>query len=217
MKKFCAAVIICLFAAEAHAQVPYMEEVRALGAVAGQGMACGALKYDTFEMLARAILVTKAPSDRLQSDGMYAYNEAKANAYVSKQMDGFYNCSDINRRFDQQAIFDMKLFGDGTIQMPDGKIFTPRTPYDATMVYKQNNKIAENAKAIYDGGNRKAEGFEIRSEGVEGVQTSRNLAPVPHLPEIEPTKVFEVEPMPSAQPQPSSNEPTIKRIKSSYK
>ena len=47
----------------AQAQMPYIEEVRALGAIAGQGLACGSSKYDTFEMLARAILLTKSPSD----------------------------------------------------------------------------------------------------------------------------------------------------------
>lgn len=69
--------------------MPYMEEVKALGAISGQGLACGSTKYDTFELLARAILLTKSPSDKLQNDAIYAYSEAKANAYMSKEMDGF--------------------------------------------------------------------------------------------------------------------------------
>ena len=79
---------LCGGVAPAKAEMAYLDEVRALGAVAGQGLACGAAKYDTFEMLAMAILISKAPSDNLQAQAMYAYNEEKANAYLSKQYDG---------------------------------------------------------------------------------------------------------------------------------
>ena len=94
MKKIFAGLILLLCvlygAVSAHAQMPYIEEVRALGAISGQGLACGASKYDTFELLARAILLTKSPSDKLQRDAIYAYSEEKANAYMSKDMDGFF-------------------------------------------------------------------------------------------------------------------------------
>lgn len=150
MKKILLLACWLLAASSARAQMPYIEEVRALGAIAGQGLACGSSKYDTFEMLARAILLTKSPSDKLQNDAIYAYSEEKANAYMSKEMDGFYECGDINRRFDKQDIFKAVLYADGTIKMPDGQILTPRQPYDATMIYK-NNKDREAAKAIYNG------------------------------------------------------------------
>lgn len=146
-----AAGMFLLAAGEARAQMSYMDEVRALGAVSGQGLACGAAKYDDFELLARAIMLSKAPSDKLRNDAIYAYNEEKANAYFSKQMDGFYECTLINRRFDRQEIFKAVLYEDGTIKMPDGKVITPRQPYDATMIYKKDDKIRENLQAIYDG------------------------------------------------------------------
>ena len=66
-------------------------------------------------------------------------------------MDGFYECTLINRRFDRQEIFKAVLYEDGTIKMPDGKVITPRQPYDATMIYKKDDKIRENLQAIYDG------------------------------------------------------------------
>lgn len=92
MKKIVLAVLVLLLnAATARSAEPYLEEVKALGIVSGQGLACGASKFDTFEMLARAILITKASSDRQQAEGMRVYNEAKADAYISKQMDGFSN------------------------------------------------------------------------------------------------------------------------------
>lgn len=150
MKKLFWLLIGVFYCGMAQAQMPYIEEVRALGAIAGQGLACGSAKYDTFELLARAILLTKSPSDKLQSDAIYAYSEEKANAYISKEMDGFYDCAAINRRFDKQDIFKAVLYGDGTIKMPDGQILTPRNPYDARLIYK-NNKEREAAKAIYDG------------------------------------------------------------------
>ncbi len=134
----------------ANAQMPYIEEVRALGAISGQGLACGSAKYDTFEMLARAILLTKSPSDKLQNDAIYAYSEEKANAYMSKEIDGFYGCAEIIRRFDNQDIFKAVLYADGTIKMPDGKILTPRKPYDARFVYKKTND-RDVAQAIYNG------------------------------------------------------------------
>ncbi len=136
---------------DAQAQMAYMEEIRALGAISGQGLACGSTKYDTFELLARAILLTKSPSEVITGQAIRAYNEEKANAYFSKQMDGGYDCADINRRFDNQAIFQAVLYADGTIKMPDGQILTPRRPYDATLIYEQNNQDHEQAKAIYDG------------------------------------------------------------------
>ena len=145
------ALIFLLSFSEAGAQMSYLDEVRALGAVSGQGLACGASKYDDFELLARAIMLSKAPSDKLRNDAIYAYNEEKANAYFSKQMDGFYECQMINRRFDRQDIFKAVLYEDGTIKMPDGKVITPRQPYDARMIYKKDDKIRENLQAIYDG------------------------------------------------------------------
>ena len=145
------AVIGMFWALSAQAQMPYLDEVKALGAVAGQGMACGASKYDTFELLARAILISKAPSDKMQSEAVYTYNEAKANAYISKQMDGFFECDVINRRFDNQDIFKINLYADGTLKMPDGQIITPRQPYDASALYKADKQIEIKARAIYEG------------------------------------------------------------------
>ena len=150
MKKIVLAVLVLLLnAATARSAEPYLEEVKALGIVSGQGLACGASKFDTFEMLARAILITKASSDRQQAEGMRVYNEAKADAYISKQMDGFFECAQINRRFDNQLIFRATLYADGTIKMPDGQIFTPRNPYDATLVYKKGDNGRSEAERIY--------------------------------------------------------------------
>lgn len=152
------------WAVSAQAQMPYIDEVKALGAVAGQGMACGASKYNTFELLARAILISKAPSDKIQSEGVYAYNEAKANAYISKQMDGFFECGAINRRFDNQDIFKATLYRDGTIKMPDGTIITPRRAYDATLVYNKDMDV--DAEEIYSGGGNQDVGeIRIKTEG----------------------------------------------------
>lgn len=163
MKKLFLIMSLCLMPTFVSAQMPYIEEVKALGAVAGQGLACGSTKYGTFEMLARAIMLSKSPSDQIQNEGIYTYNEAKANSYISKQMDGFYECQTIIQRFDAQDIFKAVLYGDGTIKMPDGQIITPRTPYDATLLYNKDNKISENAKAIYDGAEGKVLKVDIKN------------------------------------------------------
>lgn len=182
MKKIFLALSLLLISANVSAQekVTYMDEVKALGAVAGQGLACGSPKYETFEMLARTILVTKAPSDKVQADAMYTYNEAKANAYFSKQIDGFYECADISRRFDEQDIFNMTLYADGTIQMPNGQIFSPRVPYDASLVYKKDDKQRDTAQKIYSsGGNEKVD------VTIKGAETPAENAAVISSPPLE--------------------------------
>ncbi len=146
--------IICVSNAWAQRQMTYVEEVQALGFVAGQGLACGATKQDTFEMLARAIIITKATSDSNQANGMYAFNAAKADAYFSKQMDGFFDCATINRRFDRQDIFKIVLYADGSLKMPDGKVIEPRKPYDARILMTKNDKARQEAQAIYNKGDK---------------------------------------------------------------
>lgn len=170
--------LICIFCAtSSHAQMPYIEEVRALGAISGQGLACGSSKYDTFELLARAILLTKSPSDKLQNDAIYAYSEEKANAYISKEMDGFYECAAINRRFDNQEIFKAVLYADGTIKMPDSKVLTPRKPYDATMIYKKNPNSLKEAQAIYNGREAKILKVDVRDDTIAAMQQPKTPQP----------------------------------------
>ncbi len=151
MKKRILLSLLCLFSIKANAaEQTYIEEVRSLGFVSGQGLACQASKYHTFELLARAILITKAPNDSMQAEGMQAYNEAKADAFISKIKDNLYNCSSINASFDNQKIFKAVLYGDGTIKMPDGKIITPRKAYDATLVYQKDTSAREKMLKMYE-------------------------------------------------------------------
>ena len=173
---------IGLWTLNAQAQMPYIEEVRALGAIAGQGLACGSSKYDTFELLARAILLTKSPSDKLQNDAIYAYSEEKANAYMSKEMDGFYECAIINRRFDNQEIFKAVLYADGTIKMPDGQILTPRKPYDATMIYKKNSTNREKAQAIYNGSEAKIIKVDVQDDALAAQAVGKKVQPAVSRP-----------------------------------
>ena len=128
----------------------YIEEMQALGTVSGMGMACGAPKYATFEMLARAILITKAISDENQAEGMLAYNTAKADAFLSKQADGLYNCAEINARFNEQKIFKTTLYRDGTIKMYDGTVYYPRQPYDTTLLQDDEELNYQDAVDIYN-------------------------------------------------------------------
>ncbi|MCQ2741375.1 MAG: hypothetical protein MJ210_04595, partial [Alphaproteobacteria bacterium] len=105
MRRFILFLICLVTATPAGAQMSYEDEARALGAVAGQGLACGSQKYGTFEMLARAILLTKSPSDELMDKGLKIYLEEKADVFVSKQLDNFADCRSIVAKFDAQDIF----------------------------------------------------------------------------------------------------------------
>lgn len=141
--------VLCISGAKAQ-KMSYAEEMQALGAVAGQGLACDASKYHTYEMLARAILISKAASDEQQLEGMNVYNEHKVDAFTSKIKDGFSNCRSIASAFDKQKIFSMVLYGDGTIKMPDGSIVTPRVPYDPNLVYKKDDNARQKYMDMYN-------------------------------------------------------------------
>ena len=134
----------------AQAQMPYLEEVKALGIISGQGMACASPQHPTVEMLARAILLTKAPSQNLLTEAAYIYNEAKANTYISKQLDGYDQCDIINRRFENQDIFKITLYADGTLKMPDGNSITPQQPYDANALYKPDRNFEQKIRSIFE-------------------------------------------------------------------
>ncbi|MBP5399637.1 MAG: hypothetical protein J6Y53_04390 [Alphaproteobacteria bacterium] len=155
-------LIFSIIAFSAHAEnsitPSYIEEMNALGYVSGTGLACGAARYSTFEMLARAILITKAVSDQNQEEGMRAYNSSKADAFLAKQSDGLYNCDELNARFNNQKIFKTILYADGTLKMYDGKVYHPRHPYDATVLKDDENQNRKQALKIYNNAKTKSKG-----------------------------------------------------------
>ncbi len=145
----CILLFVCALPLRAGAQVSYLEEAKTLGIVAGQGLACQSSKYDQFEMLARAIVLTKAPNPQALQDGLYAFNSAKADTFLAKRRDGGYLCGEILRMFDNQDIYNITLYEDGTLKMPDGQIFTPKTPYDASKIYAVDTHLQENINNVY--------------------------------------------------------------------
>ena len=149
MKRILFVLLAISFATPVGAQISYEEEARALGIVAGQGLACGSSKYNTFELLARAIILTKSPNDALQNKALKIFTEEKADVFITNQLNNFEGCSDVLKRFDNQDIFKATLYADGTIKMPDGQLLTPRIPYDATKIYDKNIDVRKRADAIY--------------------------------------------------------------------
>lgn len=147
--------MFCLVSWCARAQMPYLEEAKSLGIIAGQGLACEASQYQTFELLARAIILTKSPSDIQQNEALKIYTEEKADVYVAKQLDNFADCQNIARRFDSQDIFKTTLYADGTLKMPNGQIITPRKPYDAKYIYDTKAQDLQEANQIYQNGMHK--------------------------------------------------------------
>ncbi len=129
----------------------YIESVQTLGYVSGEGLACGAKQYKSYETIARAYLVSSAKSDKEQAQGMLKYNQAKATAYMNKRESGLYDCATVRERFGKQKILKSKLYKNGTIQLPDGKVIKPRNKYDATLLYDKS--VDEKAKLdkFYDG------------------------------------------------------------------
>jgi hypothetical protein len=132
------------------AKAEYLEDVKNFGYISGTGIACNASRYKIYETIARAYLLSAARSDKEQADGMVAYNTAKAEAFISKRDDGLWDCDDLNRRFDKQKIFKTKVYKNGTLKMPDGKIIKPRRAYDVTLVYDRDSNEREWLNELYD-------------------------------------------------------------------
>ena len=149
MRKFILILCFSLVSWDLNAKVSYLEEAQTLGYVSGQGLACKSQRYDDFELLARAILLTKAPNNEKLNKALYEYSNKKAESYMAKKMDGLYDCREIVRVFDGQEIFKAKLMADGTIYMADGTVLTPKTPYDATQIYKKDPTIHQKLEKIY--------------------------------------------------------------------
>ncbi len=149
--KFIITILLALYITGKPAQAAsYLEDVKSLGYISGEGLACGAKRYPSYEMIARAYLVSSARSDKEQAEGMYEYNAAKARAYMDRRGDGYFNCGEINQRFNNQKIFSATLYKNGTIKLPDGKVVKPRQEYDATLVYDRSEDERSKLNAYYD-------------------------------------------------------------------
>lgn len=139
-------MVIC----KVNAASNYLEDVRTLGYISGEGLACGASRYPSYELVARAYMVSSARSDKEQADGMYAYNAAKARAYMNKRREGLLGCEEVNIRFNKQKIFKAALYKDGRIKMPDGKLIKPRQNYDPRLLYNRDEDERGRLNAYYD-------------------------------------------------------------------
>jgi len=145
----CCAVILSFGNVNAANKPTYLEEMYSLGSVSGQGLACKSKKYHQFELLARAILVSKAPSNELELQGMERYNTGKAEAFMAEEDRKFKNCEETLQYFDNQKIFKSVLYSDGKIKLYDGTIIKPRKPYDAKKLYVKDREAFIKADAAY--------------------------------------------------------------------
>ncbi|MBQ9271251.1 MAG: hypothetical protein IJ218_03185 [Alphaproteobacteria bacterium] len=143
---------IFLFAQTANAasnQLTYEEEMYLLGTMSGKGLACKSQKYHQFELLARALIVSKAPNAEIQQRGMREYTSGKVDAFTESELDNFADCAQILKAFNNQKIFQSVLYANGKIKMYDGTIITPRQPYDASKLYVKDREAFRKADAAY--------------------------------------------------------------------
>lgn len=127
----------------------YLEEMYTLGTVSGQGLACKSKKYHQFELLARAIIVGKAPNKQIQQDGMNKYNSGKADAFMAVENSGFKTCAETLKAFDNQRIFESVLYSDGRLKLYDGTMIKPRKSYDASKLYVKDKEAFIKADRAY--------------------------------------------------------------------
>lgn len=150
-KIFFGAALLCLLSISAVNAKPitYQEEMYALGAVSGQGLACKSPKYHQFELLARAIVIGKAPNAAVQEDGLRQYANGKASAFMEMEETRFAGCAEILQRFENQPIFKSVLYSDGKLKLPDGTLIKPRQPYDASKLYVKDREAFIKMDAMY--------------------------------------------------------------------
>ncbi len=152
MKKWLCVLMVLsgsLATAEAAQKVGYLDEVYALGTVAGQGLACRAEKYDQFELLARAIVIGKSTNGKTQKEGLREFNAGKVDSFMSLADNNFAECNEIVADFDNQKIFQSTLYSDGRVKLYDGNIITPRNAYDASKLYKKDPEAFDRAYEAY--------------------------------------------------------------------
>ena len=143
-------ISVLLPVCQAKAASKYIEDVKTLGYISGEGLACGAARYPSYELVARAYMVSSAKSDKEQAEGMYAYNAAKARAFMNKRREGLFGCEETNKNFNKQKIFSVKLHKNGVIEMPDGKVIRPRQKYNPELLYDRNENERERLNAYYN-------------------------------------------------------------------
>lgn len=146
---FSALLAFCSTANAAQKQISYLEEMYLLGTISGQGLACKSKQYHKFELLARALIVSKATSDEEQRQGMERYTTGKINAFADMEVENFRECGRVTPAFENQKIFNSVLYSDGRIKMYDGKMITPRKPYDASTLYQKDPEAFVKADAAY--------------------------------------------------------------------
>ena len=127
----------------------YYEEMYALGTMSGLGLACKSQKYHQYELLARAIVVSKASNDSMQLEGMQRYNTGKAETFMKMEASNFADCDIIRQEFDNQKIFQSTLYSDGKIKMYDSTLITPRKQYKASSLYEKDREAFIKADAAY--------------------------------------------------------------------
>lgn len=153
MKKFflsLVAGIIAFSSAVFAADKPtYLEEAAGLGSVAGQGLACRAKKYHKFELIARAILVSKAKNDKMQREGLRVFNDEKVTSFMEIEREKFKNCDETVYAFNRQKIFETTLYRNGKIKMPDGSVIVPRKEYDVSKLYQKDPEAFAKIDAAY--------------------------------------------------------------------
>lgn len=130
-------------------QPTYQEEMYILGAISGEGLACKSQKYHKFELLARAMVVSKAANAEMEEEGLRSFSEGKVNAFVAMEEKGFADCQAILEQFDNQKIFKSTLYSDGRIKLYDGTMITPRKPYDASKLYVKDPEARIKMDELY--------------------------------------------------------------------
>lgn len=152
MKSFIAFIAVLMLicqSANAANKPDYFEEMYALGTMSGLGLACKSQKYHQYELLARALIVSKAANDQMQRDGMQRYNSGKAETFMAMEANNFADCDIIRNDFDNQKIFQSTLYSDGKIMLYDGTLITPRKPYKASSLYEKDREAFIKTDAAY--------------------------------------------------------------------
>ena len=103
-----------------------MSEEEQLGTLAGAALACGSKqKLEDFELICSRLIANKTASEIEEKRRIRIYMEAKWQALQQQKNGSGVSCSEVLEHFNNLPLFDSTVYGDGSVQLPDGKWSRP--------------------------------------------------------------------------------------------
>jgi len=128
-RKFYFALLFFVLAQPVIAQnIKSMSDAEQLGMTAGLAMACDSSKLEDFEVIASRLIANQSATDEIEKKEVRVYTQAKWDALQRQKKGNPADCKEILEHFDKLPLFNSYVYGDGSVQLPDGAWSKPLRP-----------------------------------------------------------------------------------------